>query len=194
MTQKELKAAYTEELKKAWNDDEMVKYCSKSTAKEDEIKEENTMKFETMQSEIIAKWSEHFNGKCDVEICRVYGRFILIEMRLSEKIDICRENDIFQIRFMIDLPDNFNESENLPKNLTITSNARDYKIKPKAEKIKYLVYEYRRVPFREVTGTPEKIIQVIGKFIDKLYKQFTADYKNGNITNNYIEIVKENLK
>lgn len=32
MTQKELKAAYTEELKKAWNDDEMVKYCSKSTA------------------------------------------------------------------------------------------------------------------------------------------------------------------
>ena len=99
------------------------------------------MKFETMQSEIIAKWSEHFNGKCDVEICRVYGRFILIEMRLSEKIDICRENDIFQIRFMIDLPDNFNESENLPKNLTITSNARDYKIKPKAEKMKYLVYE-----------------------------------------------------
>lgn len=32
MTQKELKAAYTEELKKAWNDDKMVKYCSKSTA------------------------------------------------------------------------------------------------------------------------------------------------------------------
>lgn len=32
MTQKELKAAYTEELKKAWDDDKMVKYCSKSTA------------------------------------------------------------------------------------------------------------------------------------------------------------------
>lgn len=61
------------------------------------------MKFKTMQSEIVAKWSEHFNGKCDVEICRVYGRFILIEMRLSEKIDVCRENDIFQIRFIIDL-------------------------------------------------------------------------------------------
>lgn len=158
------------------------------------IKEGNTMKFKTMQSEIVAKWSEHFNGKCDVEICRVYGRFILIEMRLSEKIDVCRENDIFQIRFIIDLPDNFNESENLPKNLTITSNARDYKIKPEAEKIKYLVYEYRRIPFRKTTGTPEKIIQVIGKFIDKLYEQFATDYKNGNITNNYIEIVKENLK
>ena len=32
MTQKELKAVYTEELKKVWNDDKMVKHCSKSTA------------------------------------------------------------------------------------------------------------------------------------------------------------------
>ena len=32
MTQKELKAVYTEELKKAWDTDEMVKHCSKSTA------------------------------------------------------------------------------------------------------------------------------------------------------------------
>lgn len=150
------------------------------------------MKFETMQAEIMAKWSEHFNGKCDVEICRMCGRFIWIEMRLSEKIDVCKQNDIFQIRFMIDLPDNFNESENLPENLTITSSARNYKIKP--EKLKYLAYESRTIPFRKTTGTPEKIIQVVGKFIDKLYEQFTADYKNGNITNNYIEIVKENLK
>ena len=59
------------------------------------------MKFETMQAEIMAKWSEHFNGKCDVEICRMCGRFIWIEMRLSEKIDVCKQNDIFQIRFMI---------------------------------------------------------------------------------------------
>ena len=32
MTQNELKAVYTEELKKAWDTDEMVKHCSKSTA------------------------------------------------------------------------------------------------------------------------------------------------------------------
>ena len=32
MTQKELKAVYTEELKKAWDRDDMVKYCSRSTA------------------------------------------------------------------------------------------------------------------------------------------------------------------
>lgn len=32
MTQKELKAVYTEELKKAWKDEGMVKHCSKSTA------------------------------------------------------------------------------------------------------------------------------------------------------------------
>lgn len=32
MTQKELKALYTEELKKAWSDEGMVKHCSKSTA------------------------------------------------------------------------------------------------------------------------------------------------------------------
>ena len=32
MTQKELKAVYTEDLKKAWDTDEMVKHCSKSTA------------------------------------------------------------------------------------------------------------------------------------------------------------------
>ena len=32
MTQKELKAVYTEELKKAWDTDELVKHCSKSTA------------------------------------------------------------------------------------------------------------------------------------------------------------------
>lgn len=32
MTQKELKTVYTEELKKAWDTDEMVKHCSKSTA------------------------------------------------------------------------------------------------------------------------------------------------------------------
>lgn len=32
MTQKELKSVYTEELKKAWTDEKMVAYCSKSTA------------------------------------------------------------------------------------------------------------------------------------------------------------------
>lgn len=32
MTQKELKALYAEELKKAWSDEKMVKHCSKSTA------------------------------------------------------------------------------------------------------------------------------------------------------------------
>lgn len=32
MTQKELKALYTEELKKAWSNEKMVKHCSKSTA------------------------------------------------------------------------------------------------------------------------------------------------------------------
>lgn len=31
-TQKELKAEYTEELKKAWRDENMVQYCSKQTA------------------------------------------------------------------------------------------------------------------------------------------------------------------
>ena len=150
------------------------------------------MKFETMQAEILEKWAQKFNGKCDVELCRMYGRFIWIEMRLSEKIDVCKQNDIFQISFMLPLPDNFNESENLPENLTITSNSRCYKIKP--EKIKYLAYESRTIPFKKTTGTPEKIIQVIGKFIDRLYESFTADYQNGNITNNYLEIVKENLK
>lgn len=150
------------------------------------------MKFAEFKNNIESKWAKKFNGKCDVEICRMCGRFIWIEMRLSEKIDVCKQNDIFQIRFMIDLPDNFNESENLPEKLTITSSARCYKIKP--ENIKYLAYESRAIPFRKTTGTPEKIIQVVGKFIDKLYEQFTADYKNGNITNNYIEIVKENLK
>ena len=32
MTQKELKAIYTEELKKAWKDEKMVQHCSRSTA------------------------------------------------------------------------------------------------------------------------------------------------------------------
>ena len=150
------------------------------------------MKFETFHAEIIKKYAEHFNGKCNVDLCRIYGRFIWIEMRLSEKINVCKQNDIFQINFMIDLPNNFNESENLPETLTITSNQRCYKIKP--EKIKYLAYESRKIPFRKTTGTPEKIIQVVIKFIDKLYESFTADYMNGNITNDYIEIVKENLK
>ena len=150
------------------------------------------MKFETMQNEIMTKWAEYFNGKCSVELCRMCGRFIWIEMRLSEKINVCKQNDIFHISFMMSLPDNFNESENLPETLTITSCERCYKIKP--EKIKYLAYELRAIPFRKTTGTPEKIIQVIGKFIDRLHESFTEDYNNGNITDNYIEIVKENLK
>lgn len=161
------------------------------------------MKFKTMQSEIMAKWSEHFNGKCNVDFIGDYpgmcGRFIWIAMKLSEKTVVC--DDIFQIRFIIDLPDNFNKLEKLPKNLTITSKnftgrnlALGYCIKPEPEKDKGLECGFRAIPFRETTGTPKKIIQVIGKFIDKLYEQFTADYKNGNITNNYIEIVKENLK
>lgn len=150
------------------------------------------MKFETFHAEIMEKYAEHFNGKCEVDLCRVCGRFIWIEMRLSEKIDVCKQNDIFQIAFYIALPDNFSESENLPENLTITSSSRSYKVKP--ENLKYLAYESRKIPFRKTTGTPEKIIQVIGKFIDKLYETFTADYTNGNITNNYLEIVKENMK
>lgn len=111
-----------------------------------------------MQSEIMAKWSEHFNGKCNVDFVGDYpgmcGRFIWIAMKLSEKTVVC--DDIFQIRFIIDLPDNFNKLEELPKNLTITSKnftgrnlALGYCIKRNQEKDKGLEYGFRAIPFRK---------------------------------------------
>lgn len=96
MTQKELKAAYTEELKKAWNDDKMVKYCSKSTAF---VIEHNGALYGIEKPKIETSFCFGYgiNGIADTEqerTAKQHGYEITKAVRVGTSATMFREQDV----------------------------------------------------------------------------------------------------
>jgi hypothetical protein len=151
-------------------------------------------------SEFAEKLTEIYNGKFTesklyIKPWNQFGKSISIVPSLAGNIDECINriagNDMFHIKFDIELPENFNfESDDLPENMVLKNLANSYLIIPEN---KYLCYGRRKISYRKTTGTAEKLLEAFGKFTDKLYQSIIDDRAAGNIHENYIDIVNRKI-
>ena len=101
----------------------------------------------------------------------------------QEEINGYFENDMFDIIFKI--------TKTAENNYIMENRQNRYSIKPTN---KYLVYEGKKVAFRKTQGNEDKIITAFKKYVGNLYNALVEDLKQGNIHENYLELVKEKLK
>ena len=101
----------------------------------------------------------------------------------QEEINGYFENDMFSILFKI--------TKTEENNYIMENKQNRYFVKPTN---KYLVYEGKKVAFRKTQGNEDKIITAFKKYVGNLYNALVEDLKQGNIHENYLELVKEKLK
>lgn len=155
------------------------------------------MKFTEFSDKVIAAYMEKFpTGYCKVSKYICLGRSITIDMYLSGKSDkhsvpTMGDNDMFHVCFAIELPDRFDyEADELPDKMTLENWSRFYLLKPDSP---YMAFGKRIIHFRKTTGTAEKLIPYIGKFIENLHEDVKSDYNSGMICDKFINAVSENL-
>lgn len=104
------------------------------------------------------------------------------------------QNDLFRIGFYI-RPDsrdaNLDIDAKLPE--TLTMEVTDNSILTKPDN-KYMAYGSERVPLRKVSGTPEKLVQTITKYAQKVKDILNKLVAEDRIPNDRIELVKAKLK
>ena len=153
------------------------------------------MTYKEFRREITNAYAEVFpRSLCDVGIFKALGRSIFIDCYLAkdkhELPNMLFQNDMFRIRFWIDMPDDFMEESELPDNLTLEVCSKFYCIKPKN---KYLYCDYRSLRFQKTKGNPEKIVKTLEKYFQKLKMSVKEDLTIGNIHPNYLSLAKEKI-
>ena len=53
--------------------------------------------------------------------------------------------------------------------------------------------DMKKVSYRKSSGSAEKLVKVFEKFIDRLYNSVIEDLNNGNIHENYIDLLKQKI-
>lgn len=162
------------------------------------------MKFAEFASRINEKYAEAFpSGHCQVSEYLCLGKSININMYLSGKNEdknqpMMLHNDMFKICLNIDLPGSFNfKTDDLPGKMVMECWSNCYFVKPDASYhacSSSPLYCIRKIPYRKTTGTAEKLVATVGKFIEKLHKMVSDDLEAGNIHDNFLTMVKENLE
>ena len=144
---------------------------------------------EIMENKLELVYKEVFkNSKIAITKNSFSGDNVLwIQLYLAqnkqEEINGYFENDMFSILFKI--------TKTEENNYIMENKQNRYFVKPTN---KYLVYEGKKVAFRKTQGNEDKIITAFKKYVGNLYNALVEDLKQGNIHENYLELVKEKLK
>ena len=107
---------------------------------------------------------------------------LLLAQNEQEEINGYFDNDMFNIIFKI--------TKTAENNYIMENKQNRYLVKPTN---KYLVYEGKKVAFRKTQGNEEKIIATFKKYAEKLHNALVEDLKQGNIHENYIELLKKKI-
>jgi hypothetical protein len=150
------------------------------------------MNFIEFKEIILNEYKDYFpHSLCEVYVFCGLGKMLLINFRLAASAAECASgiigNDCFHVSFTANLPDDYNELDNLPDNIVLECNARSYRVKSKN---KYLYCDYKSVQFRKVSGDPEKVLKVIKIFIYRLHYSLMLDYHNNNLLECDHELVR----
>lgn len=147
-------------------------------------------------SEFQAKIKECYRAKfpesrIDVQYSNRLGSSICIQFFLandsSEVSNKIWQNDTLSMMFFIhELTSDLQADSELPE-MELTAHQNHYIVK--SENI-YKYCDSKRVNFRKVNGSAEKIVNTLEKFFNKLQAQILEDYKSGQIHPEHSEIVK----
>ena len=143
---------------------------------------------ENMEKKLTKVYNEVFkNSKIEISKNSFSGNNVLwVQLYLAqnenEEINGYFINDMFSILFKITKVE-----EN---NYIIENEHSRYNVKPTN---KYLAYENKKVAFRKTQGNEEKIITTFKKYVGKLHNALVEDLEQGNIHENYIELLKKKI-
>ncbi len=150
------------------------------------------------------------DSECIAQNRKIFGQeYIQIIWFLSkdssETAHGIRDNDMLHIAFDIDLEDNTksgevyemtiydNSSKNdkpMPATITLNVQHKSYLTAPE---ISYYAYGRRALPFRKTTGTPQKILDTLDKYAQKLHDLLESDLNEGKLHSNHTELVQRKL-
>ncbi len=171
----------------------------------------NEMTIDEFISEVKQIYNEYFpNSECFAKNLKTLGmEYIQIRWYLSadasEVPHNIRKNDLLHIDFSIDLEDNTESGkvydmwtyDNSIKNsgympATITLEVLDKIMFRKAEN-KYMAYSHISLPFRKTTGTPEKILDTLRRYAQKLHEVVSDSLDQGLIPDDRVDFVRSKL-
>lgn len=154
------------------------------------------MLFAEFKARIEEKYQEVFpNSRCSCFIFNCLGRSISIHCYLTGSDKECAhgiiDNDMFMIRFDINLPNKFDEeAEELPDDLTMRAGMNQFRVKPDCD---YLYCTYKKVPYRKTRGNAAKMCETFGRFVDRLHDSVCEEINNNNIHQNDLPLIAEKI-
>lgn len=150
------------------------------------------MFFEDFKKRIENTFNKKFTDSlCVCDIFKCCGKAIYIDCTLGkdekEYAHGIKQNDCMHVSFMIFLPDDWKEDQELPEKMLLESQSHNFYIKP-FDPCFYC--DYKNVPYRKTEGSPEKIIDAFGKFVRKLFESMKSEYLANNLFDRDMELVK----
>ena len=154
------------------------------------------MLFAEFKERIEGKYKEVFpNSRCICEVRNCLGKSIDIDCYFTKEDKECAygliDNDMFMIKFMIGLPDNFDaETEELANGLEMRALQNSFRTKPIES---YLWCSYKKVSYRKTRGNAAKMCETFGRFVDRLHDSVCEEINNNNIHQNDLPLIVEKI-
>ena len=152
------------------------------------------MKFVEFKEEIQKAYAKRFpNSLCEVSIFKCLGRSLYITCRFvgdeKEAPYGIIGNDMFCVSMRIDLPDNFENDDDLPEKMVMEWQCSSIKAKPEG----WLAYDAVKVPYRKTTGDAKKIIKTADKYFQRLYEATVKLFEEGKIHDNFADLAARKI-
>lgn len=153
------------------------------------------MKFAEFKEEVKKAYAKRFpNSLCDVYIFKCLGRSIYIDCRLAkdntEVANGIMGNDMFCASMCINLPDKFDDDDDLPENLVMEWRSSFIKAKPES----WLAYDAESIKYRKVRGDGKKIVKACDKYFQRLRDTVDKLIAEDRIHPNYAELVSRKVR
>lgn len=151
------------------------------------------MKFAEFKTEIEKRYTDKFGKSyCECHIYKCLGKSITIDCHMAENTSECPNgiagNDMMKVCLNIRLPDEWNNTDELPENLTMEAWMNTIKIKPS---VNYLYCGSKKVSYRKTNGNAKKLIATFGKYVDRLYVLIKEEYQAENLLAFDMALIKQ---
>ena len=153
------------------------------------------MKFAEFKEEVKKAYAKRFpQSACEVKIFKCLGRMITIDCYMagdkSELLYGYAANDMFAVGMSINLPDSFDDDDDLPENLVMEWRSSFIKAKPES----WLAYDAESIKYRKVRGDGKKIVKACDKYFQRLRDTVDKLIAEDRIHPNYAELVSRKVR
>lgn len=151
------------------------------------------MKFAEFKEKIEGEYNKRFDKSlCRCRIFKCLGKSITIDFALAanerEVVSNIMDNDLMRTSFIIHLPKEWEENDDLPEMMILEHLKGQLKIKTENRN---LYCDYRKITFRKTKGDADKMIKAFSRYIDRLKDALVEEYKANNLFDRDMELVRE---